>query len=131
MSIFDRENKIDSQMLMNIGFEYFPIYHENGTQEQYRLVLEIRDVDGYHPPRTSLIYKPDGTLSAYVEDYYGFKKFNKYDNINDVMSLEMVIEKEKEYLIERIAGTTDHNSEEYIYYKRIIEFRHEYIRSGR
>ena len=48
MSIFDRENKIDSQVLMNIGFEYFPVYHETGTEDQYRLVLEARDIDGYH-----------------------------------------------------------------------------------
>lgn len=131
MSIFDRENKIDSQVLMNIGFMYFPIYHETGTEEQYRLVLEIRDVDGYHPPRTSLIYKPDGTLSAYVEDYYGFTKLHRYNEVSDVMDLDSIIEKEKENLIELVAGTTDHDSEDYIYYKRIIEFRHEYIRSGR
>lgn len=131
MSIFDRENKIDSQVLMNIGFKYFPVYHETGTEDQYRLVLEARDIDGYHPPRTSLIYKPDETLSAYVEDYYGFTKFHKYNKVSDVMDLDSIIQKEKEDLIERIAGTTDHDSEEYIYYKRIIEFRHEYIRSGR
>ena len=130
MSVFDKENKIDSQVLMNIGFKYFPIYHENGTQEQYRLVLEARDVHGYHSIKTRILYY-NNQLNVYQDDYYGFKKFNKYDNINDGMSLETVIEKEKEYLIERIAGTTDHNSEEYIYYKRIIEFRHEYIRSGR
>ena len=131
MSIFDRENKIDSQVLMNIGFQYFPVYHETGTEDQYRLVLEIRDVDGYHPPRTSLIYKPDKTLSAYVEDYCGFTKFHKYNEVSDVMDLDSTIEKEKENLIELVAGTTDHDSEDYIYYKRIIEFRHEYIRTGR
>ena len=64
---------------MNIGFMYFPVYHETGTEDQYRLVLEIRDVDGYRPPRTSLIYKLDGTLSAYVEDYYGFTKLSIED----------------------------------------------------
>ena len=110
---------------------YFPVYHETGTEDQYRLVLEIRDVDGYHPPRTSLIYKPDGTLSAYVEDYYGFTKLHRYNEVSDVMDLDSIIEKEKENLIELVAGTTDHDSEDYIYYKRIIEFRHEYIRSGR
>ena len=51
--------------------------------------------------------------------------------MSDVMDLDSIIEKEKENLIELIAGTTDHDSEDYIYYKRIIEFRHEYIRSGR
>ena len=130
MSVFDREDKIDNQVLMNIGFEYFPVYHETGTEDQYRLVLEVRDVDG-HPPRASLIYKPDKTLSAYVEDYYGFTKLHKYNDVSDVMDLDTIIEKEKENLIELIAGTTDHNSEEYVYYKRITEFRHEYIRSGR
>jgi hypothetical protein len=116
---------------MNIGFMYFPVYHETGTEDQYRLVLEIRDVDGYRPPRTSLIYKLDGTLSAYVEDYYGFTKLHRYNEVSDVMDLDSIIEKEKENLIELVAGTTDHDSEEYVYYKRIIEFRHEYIRSGR
>ena len=130
MSIFDRENKIDSQVLTDIGFKYFPVYHETDTEEQYRLVLEPRDVDGYHRIKTTILYY-NNELNVYQDDYYGFKKFNKYSNINDIMSLETVIEKEKEYLIERIAGTTDHDSEDYIYYKRIIEFRHEYIRSGR
>lgn len=130
MSIFDRENKIDSQVLMDIGFEYFPIYHENGTQEQYRLVLEARDVHGYHSIKTRILYY-NNQLNVYQDDYYGFKKFNKYSNIDDIMSLETVIEKEKEYLIERIAGTTDHDSEEYKHYKKILVFRHEYIRSRR
>lgn len=129
MSIFDRENKIDSQVLMNIGFQYFPVYHETGTIEQYKLALEVIGLEG-RPPKTSLIYKPDGTLSAYAEDYYGFTKFRRY-NVSDVMDLDSIIEKEKENLIELMAGTTDHNSEDYIYWKRAIEFRHEYIRAGR
>ena len=130
MSVFDRENKIDSQVLMNIGFEYFPIYHETGTEEQYRLVLEARDDIGYHSIKTRILYY-DNELKVYQDDFYGFRKFIKYSDINDVMSLETVIEKEKEHLIERIAGTTDHDSAEYNHYKEILVFRHEYIRSGR
>ena len=56
MSIFDRENKIDSQVLMNSGFEYFPVYHETGTEDQYRLVLEARADDAYYSIGTRILY---------------------------------------------------------------------------
>ena len=114
MSIFDQEDKITIENLRNIGF--VPAGCINGYTYMTRIFLAV------HPTYTHHIYPFSSTVNwkekdnsvieiiRGVRNHYKTKKYN----INDISDLNILLHREKEWIIEQIANESFNSSVEYV-----------------
>lgn len=114
MSIFEQEDKITIENLIKIGF--VPAGCINGYTYMTRIFLAV------HPIYTHSIYpfsstvnwkeKDIGTIEIIrgVRNHYNTEKYN----INDIGDLNILLHKEKEWVIEQIANASFNASKEYV-----------------
>ena len=114
MSIFDQEDKITIENLRKIGF--VPAGYIDGYTYMTRILLAV------HPTYTHHIYPFSSTVNwkeknnSVIEIIRGVR--NNYNtekyNINDIGDLNILLHKEKEWVIEQIANELFTESIEYV-----------------
>lgn len=114
MSIFDQEDKITIENLRKIGF--VPSGYFDGYTYMTQIFLAA------HPTYTHHIYPFSSTVNwkekdtNTIEIIRGFRNHynTKNYNINDIGDLNILLHKEKEWVIEQVANESFNTSIEYV-----------------
>lgn len=120
MSIFDQEDKITIENLRKFGF--VPSGHIGGYTNMTRIFLAKHHVITHHVyPFSSTVNWKEKDIGAIeiirgVRNHYNAKNYN----INDIGDLNILLHKEKEWVIEQIANESFNGSIEYT--KNCIKF---------
>lgn len=114
MSIFEQEDKITIENLRKIGF--IPSGYFDGYAYMTHILLATHPIYTHHIyPFSSTVNWKEKDISTVeiirgVRNHYNTEKYN----INDIGDLNILLHKEKEWVIEQIANASFNASKEYV-----------------
>ena len=114
MSIFEQEDKITIENLRKIGF--VPSGYFDGYAYMTHILMATHPIYTHHIyPFSSTVNWKEKDISTIeiirgVRNHYNTEKYN----INDIGDLNILLHKEKEWVIEQIANDSYNGSVEYV-----------------